>query len=48
MAIETLIKANIKLRLDYSFKGSVHYHHGRKCGSLEADMVLGKEMGGMS
>ena len=24
----------------YSFRGLVHYHHGRKHGSLQADMVL--------
>jgi len=29
------------LGLAYSFRGSVHYHHGRKHGSVqEADMVL--------
>ena len=26
--------------LAYSFRGSVHYHHGGKHGSLQADMVL--------
>lgn len=31
----TLIKANISLGLDYSFRGSVHYH-SRKQGSLQA------------
>jgi hypothetical protein len=31
-----LIKANISLGLAYSFRGSVHYHHG---GNM-ADMVL--------
>jgi hypothetical protein len=34
-----LIKENISLRLAYSIRGLVHYHHG----SLQADMVL--EMG---
>jgi len=29
-----------QLGLAYSFKGSVHYHHGRKHGSMQADMVL--------
>jgi hypothetical protein len=24
----------------YSFRGSVHYHHSRKHGSIQADMVL--------
>jgi hypothetical protein len=28
------------LGLAYSFRGSVHYHQGRKHGSLQADMVL--------
>ena len=27
------------MRLAYSFRGSVHYHHGRKHGSILADMV---------
>ena len=26
------------------FRGSVHYHHGRKHGSIQADMVLEKEL----
>ena len=26
--------------LTYSFRGLVHYHHSRKCGSLQANMVL--------
>ena len=30
--------------LAYSFRGSVHYHHGRKHGSIQADMVLEKEL----
>jgi hypothetical protein len=33
-------KENIELGLDYSFRGSVHYHHGRKHVSVHADMVL--------
>ena len=28
------------LGLAYSFRGLVHYHHGRKHGSIQADMVL--------
>jgi hypothetical protein len=28
----------------YSFRGLVHYHHGRKHGSMQADMVLEKEL----
>ena len=26
------------------FRGLVHYHHGRKHGSVQADMVLEKEL----
>ena len=26
--------------LAYSFRGSVHYRHGRKCGSVQEDMEL--------
>ena len=40
----TLIKANICLGLAYSFRGSVHYHHGRKHGSMQAYLVLEKEL----
>ena len=28
------------MELAYSFRGSVHYHHGGKHGSMQADMVL--------
>jgi hypothetical protein len=28
------------LGLAYRFRGSVHYHHGGKDGSIQADMVL--------
>jgi hypothetical protein len=28
------------LGLAYSFRGSVHYHHGGKHGIMQADMVL--------
>ena len=30
--------------LAYSFKASVHYHHGWKHDSAQADMVLGKDL----
>ena len=40
MTKTTLMKANIYLGLAYSFRDSVHYHHGRKYGSRKADMVL--------
>jgi len=36
----TLIKDKIPLQLAYSFRGSVHYHHGRNHGSIQADLVL--------
>jgi hypothetical protein len=32
MTKATLIKPNIPLKLAYSFRGSVHYHHGGKHG----------------
>ena len=30
--------------LAYSFRGLVHYHHGGKHGSMQADMVLETEL----
>jgi hypothetical protein len=33
-------KGNMSLGLAYSFIGSVHCYHGRKCDSVQADMVL--------
>ena len=39
----TLKNENISLRLAYRCRGSVHYHHGRKHGSMQTDMVLEKE-----
>lgn len=39
----TLIKANISLGLDYSFRGSVHYHDGKQ-GSTKADTLLEEEL----
>jgi hypothetical protein len=32
------------LGLAYSYRDSKHYHHGRKHGSIQADMVLEKEL----
>jgi hypothetical protein len=32
------------LGLAYSSKDSIHYHHGRKHGSIQADTVLKKEL----
>jgi hypothetical protein len=43
MTTATLIKENIYFRLAYNFRSLVHYHHGRKHGSLLADMMLEKE-----
>jgi hypothetical protein len=40
MTKATLIKDNIKLGLVYRFGGSVHYFHGRKHSSIQADMGL--------
>ena len=40
MTKATLTKANIELGLAYSFRGLVHYQHGRKHGNMQADMVL--------
>jgi hypothetical protein len=44
MTSATLIKENISLGLAYSFRGLVSYHHSRKHGSMQADMVLEKEL----
>jgi hypothetical protein len=33
------------LELAYRFRGSVHYYHGRKHGSIQADVLLEKELG---
>jgi hypothetical protein len=35
-----LIKDNISLGLAYKSRGSVHYHHGGKYGSIQAGMAL--------
>jgi hypothetical protein len=40
MTKTTLRKDNISLGLAYRFRDSVHYHHDRKHGSIQADMVL--------
>jgi hypothetical protein len=32
------------LGLAYSFRGLVHYHHGEKYGSVQADIGLEKEL----
>jgi hypothetical protein len=38
MTKTTLIKDNIKLWLAYRFRTSVHYHQGKKHGSIQAGM----------
>ena len=40
MAIVTLLKANISLRLAYNFRGLVHYYHSWKHGSTQACVVV--------
>jgi len=40
MTKTTLIKDNIQLGLAYRFRGSVHYPHGGKHGSMQAGMEL--------
>ena len=40
MTVTAPIRDNISLELIYSFRGPVHYHHGRKHGSVQADMAL--------
>jgi hypothetical protein len=43
MTTATLIKENISLGLAYlQFRGLIHYHHGRKHGGMQTDMMLGK------
>jgi hypothetical protein len=39
MTNATLTKENISLGLAYRFRGSVHYHHSGKHGSVLAGMV---------
>ena len=43
MTMTALIRESISLELAYSFRGLVHYCHGGKHGSVQADMVLVKE-----
>jgi hypothetical protein len=44
MTQETLIKENISLGLAYNLRDLVHYHCDWKHGSMQADMVLEKEL----
>lgn len=40
----TFIKETIESGLAYRFTGLIYYHHGRKQGSAQADVVLEKEL----
>jgi hypothetical protein len=44
MTLATLIKESIQLGLAYTFRNLVHYDHGKKCGGMQADIVLEKEL----
>jgi hypothetical protein len=44
MIMVTLKKENISLGLALQFRSSVHYHHVRKHGSTQADIVQEKEL----
>jgi hypothetical protein len=48
MTTTTLIKENISLRMAYSFRGLVYYHHGRKHDAMQVHMVLEKELSSTS
>jgi hypothetical protein len=40
VTMTSIVKVNIELGLAYSFRGSVHYHHGWKCGSMVLENIL--------
>jgi hypothetical protein len=40
----TFIKKTFRLQQAYSFSGLLCYHHSRKHGSVQVDMVLEKEL----
>ena len=44
MTKATLNAEITELGLAYSFRGLALYHHGRKLGSIQADMMLEKEL----
>jgi hypothetical protein len=44
MTKATLMEDNISLGLAYRFRGLVHYHQGKKHGSVQADMVVKKDL----
>jgi hypothetical protein len=40
MAKAALVKESVSLGLAYSFSGLIHYHQGRKHGSVQTETVL--------
>jgi hypothetical protein len=42
MTMVIFIKENIYWEFAYTFRGIVHYHHGREGGGMQADMLLKK------
>lgn len=40
MTMVIFIKENIYWEFAYTFRGIVHYHHGRKYGSMQAEVKL--------
>ena len=40
MTMATLMKKTVNWWLAYSFRGSVHYHHGGEHGGAQVDVVL--------
>lgn len=47
MTKATLTKVKHFIGVGLQFRGSVHCHHGRKHGSVQAAMVLEKELRGL-
>lgn len=35
-----MTSTNLTIGTDLQFRGLVHCHHGKKCGGVQADMVL--------
>ena len=44
MTTATLLKDNIEFGLAYTFRGLIHYRHGGNHGTMQADMLLEKEL----
>jgi hypothetical protein len=44
MTIISFIKESISLGLAYSFRDLVYYHHGRKHGNEQSDMMLDNDI----